>query len=373
MIIRAKTNQLFKQSSISEKRKQNTALNLQEQQDSATILLSKPQRIVLELTNACNINCPMCGRNATDFKLTVMKYEWFKKLVSIFPYTEEVTLMGWGEPTMHPQFVDMLRLCYNHGVRKYFCTNGMKLDELEDVIFETKVEVFAVSLDGVDAETNQIYRTGLNYDRVISSLKSIVRYKKENKLSYPHINFVMTVRKSNIVQLPDMVDLAANIGIEEVKAVILTVFDEQQLHESLWNEKNLVNSCFNEAEKRARSKGILLKLPYTQDTDPTGGFPHKVCSAPWRDFFLRSDGYTTLCMHTPVKLFHIDKYPNFDEMWNSSEYIDERKRINHNILMDDACKRCYHSTFANWNKPYAYNQLGNLFSPEWERKQGISK
>ena len=365
MIIRAKTDSLFKRAPVSEEREKNTALNLQEQQSGVTKLGSKPQRLVLELTNACNINCPMCGRNAADFRLSAMKYEWFEKLIPTFPYTEEVTLMGWGEPTMHPRFVDMLRECHKAGIRKYFCTNGMRLDELFDVIFETQVEVFAVSLDGVDAATNQIYRTGLDFDRVINSLKSIVKHKKENNLSYPHINFVMTIRKSNIEQLADMVDLAAEVGLEEVKAVILTVFNEEQAADNLWNEKELVSSCFEQAEKRAAEKGILLKLPYKQDEDPAGEMLHKPCFAPWRDFFLRSDGYTTLCMHTPVKLFHIDEYDDFDSMWNSEKYVDQRQRVNDEQQMDNPCKRCYHSTFTNWNKPYAYNQLGNQFSPDW--------
>ncbi|MDR2572439.1 MAG: radical SAM protein [Oscillospiraceae bacterium] len=369
MIIRAKTDSLFTRAPISEQRKSNTALNLQEQQSGATILKSKPQRIILELTNACNINCIMCGRNASEFKLTSMKYEWFEKLIPIFSETEEVTLMGWGEPTVHPRFVDMLRECHNHGIRKYFCTNGMKLDELHDIIFETEVEVFAVSLDGIDAKTNQVYRAGLDFERVINALKTIVDTKSKNKLSYPHINFVMTVRKSNIEQLPDMVDLAADIGLNEVKAVIMTVFNNEQLIENLWNEQELVNRCFKEAEKRASASGVLLKLPYKQGDDVAGDMLHKDCYAPWRDLFLRSDGYTTLCMHTPVKLFHIDKYTDFDSMWNSNEYIDERMRVNDANQMDDACKRCYHSTFTNWNKPYAYNQMGNLFSPEWEKEQ----
>lgn len=367
MIIRAKTDSLFSLSSVTEQRRLNTEINLQEQQNGAAVLKSKPQRIVLELTNACNINCPMCGRNAADFKLTTMKYEWFEKLIPSFCATEEVTLMGWGEPTMHPKFVNMLEECHKHGIRKYFCTNGMLLDELQDTIFQTQVEIIAVSLDGTDSHTNELYRTGLDFDRVIKSLRSIVSYKRINNLNYPHINIVITVRKSNIHMLPDMIDLAADIGLEEVKAVVMTVFDESQIDEDLYNQHDLVSSNFREAEDRAKAKNILLKLPYKQGEDLAGDSFHKPCYAPWRDFFLRSDGYTTLCMHTPVKLFHIDKYQDFESMWNGPEFVDQRKRVNDKRKMDDACKICYHSTFTNWNKRYAYNQIGMNFSPVWEK------
>ena len=36
----------------------------------------------------------------------------------------------WGEPTVHPDFVKFLQWAYETGMRKYFCTNGMRLEQL---------------------------------------------------------------------------------------------------------------------------------------------------------------------------------------------------------------------------------------------------
>lgn len=62
------------------------------------------------MTNACNLNCVMCGRNAANFKGTMFHMDWFNYFEPMFDTVEEVTLMGWGEPTVHPNFEEMLRI-----------------------------------------------------------------------------------------------------------------------------------------------------------------------------------------------------------------------------------------------------------------------
>ena len=133
MIIRAKTKTLFSGKELTEKQRLNTELNLQEIDRRETILKSLPRRLVFELTNACNLNCVMCGRNAADFKPTMFNMDWFRYFEPMLDTVEEVTLMGWGEPTMHPNFEEMLSIIDKHSARKYFCTNGMKLDKLKKI------------------------------------------------------------------------------------------------------------------------------------------------------------------------------------------------------------------------------------------------
>ena len=110
MVIRAKTKMLFEGKPLTEKQKKNTELNLNEIRENKTILESYPRRLVFELTNACNLNCIMCGRNAADFKLTSFDMDIFRSFEPMMDTIEEVTLMGWGEPTIHPDFNEMLEI-----------------------------------------------------------------------------------------------------------------------------------------------------------------------------------------------------------------------------------------------------------------------
>lgn len=365
MILRAKTKNLFSGKELTLRQKENSELNLAELEDGKTILQSYPRRLVLELTNACNLNCVMCGRNAADFKPTVFDMENFYSLEPLMDVVEEVTLMGWGEPTIHPRFIEMLEIINRHSARKYFCSNGMNLKKIKNAIFDYNVDVFAISLDGATEETNSRIRRGSNINEITKDLKDIVRMKKERGLKYPWINFVFCAMNSNIHELPELVRLAAEIGIEEVKVVYLTVFEETLLNETLWGHEDKVKAFFEEAITVGEELGIILKLPHYIGEDEADDKLHKDCFVTWRDFFVGSDGYVRPCMSTPVQFFEYDRDKDFVEMWNALEYQKYRENVNDQTAMDFPCKRCYQSSHCNWNLRQSFIQVGEMFSPEW--------
>lgn len=366
-ILRAKTKNLFSGKELTEKQRANSDLNIKEIDECATILKSYPRRLVFELTNACNLNCVMCGRNAANFKPTVFDMDVFRSFEPLMDTVEEVTLMGWGEPTIHPHFNEMLEIINKHSARKYFCSNGMNLKKIRNAIFDYNVDVFAVSLDGATDETNSRIRRGSKIEVITEDLKDIVRIRNERGLKYPWINFVFCAMKSNIRELPDLVRLAAEIGIDEVKVVYLTVFENSLLNESLWGEEELVREVFDEAISVGEELGIALKLPHYVGEDVAGEKLHKDCFVSWRDFFLGSDGYVRPCMSTPIHFFKYDKNVDFMTLWNSPEYQNYRRVVNDRDKMDSPCTRCYQSSHCNWNRKESWIQIGETFSPEWEK------
>lgn len=366
MLLRAKTTGLLQVKPLTEQQEKNTKLNQQEMQEGKLILESKPQRLVLELTNACNLRCIMCGRDEANFSLTTFDIDILKNLAPILNEVEEVTLFGWGEPTLHPHFEEILAFLDKYPVKKYFVTNGMRLDKIKDAIFKYHVDIMAISLDGAKAETNNSIRVNSDLEFIVNQLKDIVKIKKEKNLSYPYMNFVMTMFDRNIEELPDLVRLASEIGLEEVKGVYLTVFSENLLEETLYNKKEKVKTIFEKAEKTAQELNIKLKLPYLQDEDIAGEKLHKDCFVAWRDFFVGSDSYIRPCQSNALKFFKYDKNKSFEEMWNSKEYQDFRASVN-NEKMCEGCKRCYQSSHANWNNKIAFIQTGEEFAPSWEK------
>ncbi|GHT84589.1 radical SAM protein [Spirochaetia bacterium] len=368
MILRAKTDGLIKTKDLSSAQLGNTEKNREEMKAGKIILESKPQRLVFEMTNSCNLNCVMCGRNAKHFKSTHFDMNWLKKFEGVTENIEEVTLMGWGEPTMHPQFITFLEWANTYGLRKYFCTNGMKLGELLPHIFEQKVDVIAISIDAANAKANQEIRRGANFEKIITNLKDIAAEKQRLGTPWPYMNFVTTLMKRNLHEFPKIVQLAADIGLNEAKAVFLTAFEDAFIPESLYDSMDEVKEVFGQAYKIAEKNGISIKLPHLRGEDPAGDAPHKPCFAPWRDLFLGSDGYIRPCMSTPIKFFHIDEYTSFDEMWNAEAFIRFRKMVNNPDDMPDSCRYCYQSSFANWNKKSSFYQIGKEFSPDWQTK-----
>lgn len=366
-VIRAKTLDLKQLAPLSEERAANSKLNEEEALSGEVELKSYPRRIVLEMTNACNICCKMCGRNASDFKPTIFNMEWLKIFEPITDKIEEVTLLGWGEPTLHPQFVEFLKWGDEHGLRKFFCTNGTRLGELKNAIFKYKVDLLTVSLDGADAETNNRIRCGADFSHITDNIREIVAEKKNRGVHYPYLSIVMTMMESNFRQMPDYVKLAHELGIQEAKGVYLTVFEDRMMDELMCDKAQELQEVFEETARLGEEYGIQIKLPYLQGEDIAGEKAHKDCYVGWRDFFLGSDGYVRPCMSTSEKLFRVDKYTTFDEMWNSKEYQDFRRKVN-NEDMALPCKNCYQASFANWNKKSSFLQIGNEFAPTWEKE-----
>lgn len=363
-ILRAKTLDLRTTRPLNPLRQKNSQENESEALAGKACLNAYPRRFVFELTNACNLNCKMCGRNAADFRPTFFNMEWLSRFEQAAQYTEEVTLMGWGEPTIHPNFAAFLEWAYHLGLRKYFCTNGMRLDKLFDDIFKTEADIIAVSMDGATAETNEAIRRGADFKKITANIEKITNEKARRGMAFPYMNFVFTAMAGNIRELPDLVRLASDLGLDEVKVVYLTAFEKSMSNESLFDKMDLTREVFENALQIGQEKGVTLKLPHLVGKDPAGQQAHKTCYTGWRDFFLGSDGFVRPCMSTSEKLFPISKYSTFEEMWNSEEYRGHRARVNTDA-MKRSCQLCYQSSFANWNKHESFFQIDEDFSPEW--------
>lgn len=365
-VLRAKTLDLRLTRPLTPERRANSAKNKEEALARKTVLESMPRRFVFELTNACNLNCKMCGRNSAAFQPTWFQMEWLKRFEPVAHLVEEVTLMGWGEPTVHPYFAEFLNWAHRLGLRKYFCTNGMRLDKLFDDIFRTETDIIAVSMDGACAETNEEIRRGADFKKILKNISAITEYKAAHGLEFPYMNFVFTAMDQNLSELPDLVRLAGEVGLDEVKAVYLTAFDERMAPDVLYDKMERTREVFQSAIEAGRACGVSLKLPHLVGEDPAGEQCHKTCYTAWRDFFLGSDGFVRPCMSTAEKLFPLQKYEGFEQMWNSMEYQQHRSRVN-GAQMPDSCQNCYQSSYANWNRKESFLQIGMQFSPEWQK------
>ncbi|MBI5644298.1 MAG: radical SAM protein [Deltaproteobacteria bacterium] len=362
------TEKLFK-TPLSEAQIKNSDLNHLECNSGKVTLESFPRRIVFELTNKCNFQCIMCGRETVDFETTDLPVSAIKDCGVFFPYTEEVTLHGWGEGTLHPKLGEILEYLNTFPLlRKYFVTNGSTLPRITDNIFKHHVDLVAVSLDGATPESNNSIRKGGDLHRELNSVKKLIDEKKKRNLNYPYVNFVMTLMRRNIHELPDMVDLAHELGVPEVKAVYLTIFNEALRSESLVDKHELVKKHFAEARERAAKSSVNLKLPEIQGECYAGARPHKPCAFPWRDLYIGSDGFVRPCQSSAEHIVNIREYKSMTDLWNSSKMQELRRRVNDEEQMSRNCRSCYHSTCANWNLNSSFIQLGNEFAPEWDVK-----
>ncbi|MGI4991605.1 radical SAM/SPASM domain-containing protein [Halobacteriovorax sp. GFR7] len=95
-------------------------------------------RIFIEISNICNLQCTFCPVVERDKK--VMGPEDFEKiLVQAKPLAKQVCLHLMGEPLAHPNFSKIMAICEDNGVPVQITTNGVVIAGRKDVLLKSKV------------------------------------------------------------------------------------------------------------------------------------------------------------------------------------------------------------------------------------------
>lgn len=112
--------------------------------------LNTPPLVWLELTRACNLNCPHCYINGGTSRANEMPGSEFHRLL------DEMADMGvWavaftgGEPTLHPEFVEFVLHARQRGLLVGIATNGMFLTEKLLNSIPREGVIISVSLDNL--------------------------------------------------------------------------------------------------------------------------------------------------------------------------------------------------------------------------------
>lgn len=117
---------------------------------------------IIEVNSACNMNCPLCFANAgPGFNLTLEEVEFIlDRFVEAEGQPEMVQFSG-GEPTIHPQIIEMVRAAKARNIPHVMInTNGKRIaadDAFLVQLMEVRPSIY-LQFDGFDEATNQIIR-----------------------------------------------------------------------------------------------------------------------------------------------------------------------------------------------------------------------
>lgn len=150
-----------------------------------------PLLLDLELSTACNLRCPMCYTITEEFKSKVkaqfMDFSLFTKILNeIEGKIPAVRLSLRGESTLHPRFLDCIRLCKEKGIGEVsFLTNGSKLSEpfIRELI-AAGADWITVSIDGM-GETYEGIRAPLKFADTLAGIQRFHRIKQELGVTRP--------------------------------------------------------------------------------------------------------------------------------------------------------------------------------------------
>ena len=206
-------------------------------------------KLYVEITTACNLDCQMCIRRAWQEPLGDMPLAGFEELMSQlsrWPSPPIIHLSGYGEPMVHPEFLEIVRLAKATGAQLELTTNGMLLSpDKVAVMIDLDLDRLTVSIDAVGAEEFGDIRVRGSLDQVLENLYHLRRIKlrRRGRHGKPEIGIAFVAMKRNIGDLPKLPRLATRLGATRISVSNL-IPHTAELEQEILYERSLRACAF---------------------------------------------------------------------------------------------------------------------------------
>lgn len=179
----------------------------------ARLWFAQPTLINIEPTTRCNFKCWYCvGRH---MKQDDIRLEDLATMLDNFPGLQTIALVGEGEPLMHKDFFTMARMAQARKIRVMIISNGSAFSQsVIRQLCETEVAYVSISIDSYDAATFASSRLEGNLEKIWQGIRKLRDYRDANGYSFPKISLKGTLFQHTKDQLPGIVDLAKEHGVE---------------------------------------------------------------------------------------------------------------------------------------------------------------
>lgn len=112
------------------------------------------QRIYIEITNVCNLNCSFCLKNTRTPRNMTLN-EFIHILDEINGHTEHVYLHVQGEPLLHPDLLLLMDECNHRRLKVHIVTNGTLLMNYNNAFFNHPALVqLSISIHAAQIKSN---------------------------------------------------------------------------------------------------------------------------------------------------------------------------------------------------------------------------
>ena len=358
MIMRKINTELIQESKnqtrYNQLREENRLLNLSELDDQKTSLKSLPRAVFVELTQNCNLNCPYCkNRKIIKYnKKFDMETGIFEEIANqLFPTAELVDLRGWGESTILKNFTRYVDIAYDYGVQIRLVTNAMNTNpEIWDRLMAYQ-SMIAVSCDSADPDKFSAIRGGGNLNRLIETVKAIVKFRDLYRVPKDRVYFTSVISKNNIDDLPELLQFAHSLSLNKVILFPIVVPRSHQLHLSKCLKR--AREGLIEAYKTAELLDMELQLGAAPDQSLCLSKDlKKRCMNPWVYTLIDYKGRVGYCDHLigirKSMLGNLNK-KKFITIWNNKKFQKLRKSHIQKRLpfCFRWCRACYSTRYVD--------------------------
>ncbi len=286
---------------------------------------SFPYYLVVEISNTCNLACPLCqmGQRKIIPRENKMTFENYKKVIHpIQDYLYQVLLYDWGEPFLNKDIYDIITYNTQNNISSVVSTNAnISIDPLR--VLESGLEYLIISGDGITQDIYSQYRVGGDIKKVLKNLEGIVKLKKKHKSTYPVIEWQCLVTKYNEHCLDEIKETVLRLGVDRVRFANINFYSigENENTQEEWLPQNPQFRFFKH------------NIPQNRRT-------RKPCFWLWRSAVVNVNGGLTPCC-----LYDIPDWGNvlddsFTNVWKNPTFQEARLRSKNNGSFKRQALKC---------------------------------
>lgn len=291
----------------------------------------KLSMVVFEITTYCNLECSGCVRTVktdegtwTNKHIGVVDY---RKVIGGLPPAKLFIPQGVGEPTMHPQILEIIAIAKESGKfdRIEINSNGLARSiDFYAELFDGGLDDLTISVDTLDGTLIEKLRAKTDIPRLETRLQ-------EFSERFPNrVGIRVTVSKGNISELPALFRRLDTLG--RFKVFLQPFFD-------MGFEAGVLD--LREAESLSdKVPGWEKEFPNLKIKPEPFERSKEICQSPWTSPAFTVNGDVKPCcivLHEEVNFGNALQAP-FQDIWRSEDV--ERFRRSFVEKSPDCCRRC---------------------------------
>jgi len=320
---------------------------------------ARPLEAYIEVAARCNLRCEMCPiivdprYQPASGRPGLLAAEVFDRLEPVFSTLTRAYLFGLGEPVLHPDLVPMTERLTAAGVEVWITTNATLIDdEIAESLSRAGLHRITVSIDGATPETYERIRKRGKFADVVRGLRALGDARRRHGKPLLHLSLVGMA--SNLAELPDLVDLCAEVGGDGVFLEGLYPYPHPVIEDFFRREhlghlgRDRVVELVEAARLRAAFLGVEFitrmeelasfeaeaeaqppLVPADAEADaPAHGHPEELrlpwaCSEPWMTINVNASGEVRPCCFNDDILGNLHEQ-TMEEIWNGPGYTTLR-------------------------------------------------
>ncbi|MBP8994732.1 MAG: radical SAM protein [Bacteroidales bacterium] len=211
------------------------------------------KKVVFELITYCNLNCSYCIYRisnklcSSNFVLEENAYNLIDKISKKEIY--KLVLTG-GEPTLHPDFIDISKYAISKIPKVSLCTNGVILNEdLENKVINLNFSSYTIS---IDSHINKIHdKLRGKKGALQKTLGFIKKLKSKNK----NISLHIALNPQNVDTIEDTIKFCKSLAPE---VVISSIYHYDKIYTNSNAIKNYRSMSKKFYEKYKNNPEVVL-------------------------------------------------------------------------------------------------------------------